>query len=297
MKLSLVFMTGREDPHLDWVVDGLNEQASKDDEIDLIVVDFYNRPILDLDRRLMFTTNIRTRVVPPMPNIWQGQYRVTRSDFWATSSCRNTAIVLAEHDYIAFLDDRCHLGPKWFETVRRYEAERISVLVGSYEKREDGDLTSHDHRRQMFPNGKIHCAPGWLYGCSFALPLEWALEVNGFEDGTNGLTGEDYLFGEMLANADHTLDFVPDMFVSQDRSHGNVTCKGIFTCMDKGVSPNDKSHAALARFGARSRTEFTPDLRALRALRAKQGSWFRFPVPDPTLEYRDWFDDEDIRTM
>ena len=64
--------------------------------------------------------------------------------------------------------------------------------------------------------------------------------------------------------------------------------------LDKGVSPNDKSHAALRRFGTQHRTEFTPDLRARRDLIARGEP---FPVPDPAHDWRDWYDGQPIRDM
>lgn len=305
MKLSVVFMTGRQDPKLEWVVNDLLDQVQPDDDIELLVIDFFGRNAYGLlgpttTRRVFEQSVLRTiNVQKPKPTVWQGDYRVTREHFWATANARNTALCLVAHDYVAFLDDRCHLGPMWLDTVRKYEAERTSVLVGTYVKYEDGELAADpkvavDHRIKIEPNGKRNCHNGWLYGCTFALPLEWALDVNGFEEGTDGLTGEDYIFGMMLSNRGHMLDFDPGMFVQQDRSKGNVTCKGIYRCMDKGVSPNDKSHAALYRFGARDRTEFTPDLRQLRTdvLSGKL-----FPTPDPQIEHRDWFDDQLIAEM
>jgi hypothetical protein len=114
--------------------------------------------------------------------------------------------------------------------------------------------------------------------------------VNGFEEGCDGLSGEDYIFGFMLENNGHRIDFVSSLFVSLERSsaHGNTYIR-----VDKGVSPNDKSHAALARFKTRKRTEFTPDLRIIREQLARGGS---FPIPDPLDDYRDWYDGVAIRS-
>lgn len=300
MKLTIVFMTGRRDPKLEWMLDSLASQTRDGDEISLIVVDVHARELVDLlpdahDHLAGCPGLQRVILVPPKPNAWQGAHRVTSRDWWATSNSRNTALALCTDDYVAFLDDRCHLGSKWLETVRLGHVHRNSVIVGSYDKIEGADRhLSSDHRRGLFPEGKINCGGGWLYGCTFALPLSWALEVNGFEEGCDGLTGEDYIFGLMLGNAGRRIDFVPDLFVLQDRTPGNETCKGLYASRDKGVSPNDKSHAALARFGTRARTEFTPDLALLRASIARGEP---FPVPDPTAEPRDWYDGQPIREM
>lgn len=310
MKLSICFMTGRLDPHLDWVLDALASQSRTDDQIEIIAIDALANQRALLTKRehviLDRAPHIRVSSMLPKPNIWQGPHRVTDRDWWATSNARNTFLCLARHDYVAFLDDRARLGPDWLVTVRVYERDRDAVCVGSYDKLE-GDpaapTRSTDHRRGLKPRGQHGCTGGWLYGCTFALPLSWALGVNGFEEGCDGLTGEDYLFGLMLGNAGRRLDFVPALYVEQDRTKGNESAKGEkgftghtygYACKDKGISPNDKSHAALDRFGKRARTEITPDLTQLRAL-VQSGQ--RWPVPDPVIDWRDWYDGELVRDM
>ena len=312
MRLSVCFLTGRQDPRLEWVIEDLERQAHGDDEITVIVIDALGRiahelvrePITDLEFARYGETVHRAsspvrRIVcaRPKPNIWQGPHRITRADWWATANARNTAIVLCPDEYLAFLDDRAHLGPRWLDVVRRGASERASVLAGSYDKIEDGRgdvMVASDHRRAIAPGGRVNCGGGWLYGCTFALPLEWALEVNGFEEGCDGLTGEDYIFGLMLGNRGRRVDFAPELYVRQDRASGNVTCKGLYACRDKGTAPHDKSHAALARFGRAPHTEFTPDLRELRRSVLGGGEW---PVPDRAYDYRDWFDGQLIREM
>ena len=286
MRLTVVYITGRKEPGLDWAVDALNRQLREGDKIHLIVVDTYARTLAQFG---VDTRKFRSAiVVPPKPNVWQGPHRVTSVDWWANSNARNTGIVLCKTDYIAFLDDRCRLGPRWLSTVRDAEKKRSSVVVGAYEKHEDGKVTV-DHRFQQCPGGKRDCGGGWLYGCTFALPLAWCLETNGFEEGCDGLSGEDYIFGFMLANNGHRIDFVPNLFVSLERSHahGNTYIRA-----DKGKSPADKSHAALDRFKQRKRTEFTPDLTELRGQISRGMPW---PIPDPRGDHRDWYDGELIR--
>lgn len=285
VKITLVYMTGRADPRLDWTMECLNDQLlHRRDEVELIVVDAHGRDAESIGYRpVPGVVLVETR---PKSNIWQGPNRVTGSDWWATANARNTAICLATNDYIVFMDDRTRLGPRWAEMVAVGYRERRSVLAGSYEKHEDGKVT-HDHRRGLNPHGKVNCGGGWLYGCCFAMPLEWALEVNGLEEGCDGLTGEDYIFGLMLENAGYRIDFEPGLYMIQDRSGG--TEHG-FKMTDKGVSPKDKSHAALDRFGKKKRTEFTPDLREIRRAGV-------FPMVDPQYEYRDWYDGQLIREL
>lgn len=327
MKLSIAYITGRSEPRLDWVFRDLANQVKPDDELELIVVDVCDRKIVELapalkddavaalpDRGVSSRSEIETvlcaltgcrdvRVVPPKPNIWQGAHRVTSRDWWAKSNASNTALCLARHDMIAFLDDRCELGPEWLSTIRAaVHPQSRFVIAGSYNKHETiaqqppatgvaGTITD-DHRRMKHPRGLRNCGGSWLYGCTFALPLAAALAVNGFEEGCDGLGAEDYIFGINLANAGYRIDFVPSLFVQQERSA--EFCTPTYWKTDKGVSPNDKSHAALKRFGSRARTEFTPSLVAIRELLAEGGTW---PVPDAKAEHRDWFDGQLISEM
>ncbi len=97
------------------------------------------------------------------------------------------------------------------------------------------------------------------------------------------------LAGLMLAQRKRRVDFRPELGVVQERSSG--TGHGLVRS-DKGVSPRDKSHAAIERFGKRTRTEFTPDLRALRE-RLAAGGGFPDVVTDP--EPVDWYDGRPLR--
>lgn len=295
MSFAIVYVTGRSDPRLDWLIDGLEAQATEQDEIELIVVDSRGRGAAKIGFRPIapICNLIETR---PKPCVWQGDQRVTDVDWWALSNARNTGIVLCEPDYVVFLDDRCRIGEQWVRAVRRGAQERTSVLAGAYDKREPGiggvgTRVTLDHRLLAKPEGLVNCGGGWLFGCAMALPLEWCLEVNGFEEGCDSLSGEDYIFGLMLANAGRRVDFVPDLRVHQDRMPGDG--HGMRRT-DKGVSPRDKSHAALERFGRRCRTEMTPDLRRMRADIESGGT---FPDVDRSADHRDWFDDQPIQDL
>jgi len=288
MRASIVYITGRAEPRLDWLIEDLETQAIPSDDLELIVVDARGRTAADIGYR---STPSITRLVEatPKPCVWQGAQRVTRQDWWAVSNARNTGIALATRDYLAFLDDRCHLRPTWLAALRKAERERVSAIAGSYTKQEDG-RTSIDHRLQRYPDGLRNCGGGWLYGCSMALPLPWLLEVNGFEEGCDGLSGEDYILGLMLSRLGRRIDFRPELGVDQERS---ASYRHDLVRRDKGVSPHDKSHAAVARFGVRAKTEFTPDLQVMRD-RIRSGLGF----PDvPREEHRDWYDGQPVQEM
>lgn len=291
MRITIAFITAREEPHLEWLCDGLERQQRSGDRIELIVVDALGRPASAIGYRPIKV--IRKLVeIKPKPTIWQGEHRITAHDFFANANARNTAIVLCSTDYICFLDDRCRLDPGWLDAVRRGERKRSAVLCGSYTKHWNGGI-SMDHRRESDPQGKKRCLPAWSYGCNLALPLEWALKVNGFEEGCDPVGVEDCVFGQMLGNAGYRLDFVSGMSVQQDRNDPHGYLHPVhFPRQDKGQPPNNKRRVLEDRFFARNRTEFTPDLMRLRAEIASGRS---FPVPDPSGDYRDWYDGSPIR--
>lgn len=292
--ISIVYITGRNRPMLDWALDGLELQAQPDDRIELIVVDALGRRAQDLTIRPTpgemdyIDQRIRLIVIPPKPTVWQGPSRVTACDWWAASNARNTGLVSAHADHIVFMDDRCKLGPKFLETAR--ENARSSsprVLAGAYSKRQDGRVTM-DHRRELHPAGKANCGGGWLFGCAVSIPTDWALEVNGYEEGCDGMSMEDVIFGLMLEHAGYPIDYSVTLEVEQERSA--EASKPGYRRTDKGTSPLDKSHEALERFGKRKRTEFTPDLRELKLATV-------WPVPPLDPPARDWFDGQLISEM
>lgn len=288
MKITIGYITAREQPQLNWLIDGLEQQARSGDKIELIVVDALGRPAKDIGFREIkaITKLIETR---PKPSLWQGPHRITAHDFFANANARNTAIVLCSTDYICFLDDRCRLDSGWLDQIRRGEKKRESVICGPYDKHEDWGV-SVDHRRQNAPQGKQNCGGGWCYGGNFALPLKWLLEVNGCEEGCDPVGLEDCVLGHMLENVGRRIDFIVEMSVRQDR--GGFVHPLNFPRQDKGLAPNDKSHALRDRFFPRKRTEFTPDLKELRKLVDKKK---KLPVPDPNGDHRDWYDGSSIR--
>jgi hypothetical protein len=293
MHLTIAYITGRAEPHVEWVLQGLARQREPADVIDFIVIDALgrSREILAGDRALAESAVQDLRVVATKPNIWQGRHRVTAVDWWAKSAAANTALCLARHDYVAFLDDCSRLGDHWLNAARVGCRERKSVLAGAYEKIEGGNRIP-DHRLKEYPGGRKDCGGGWLYGCSIALPLAWCLEVNGFEEGCDGMSSEDYIFGFMLANSGRRIDFTPSLFVSLERG----SQLNAYKREDKGPlnHESNKSNQAVRRFGKRKRTEFTPDLKDLRA-RIARGE--QFPIPDPNGDYRDWYDNVSIRGL
>jgi hypothetical protein len=283
--LSVVIPTVRKDPGIDRIVSDMSSQIRVGDRIEIIVVDALRRSAEDLadpaDDRIL------VRSVSPKPTPWQGPQRVTSDDWWAASSARNTGIALCRAGHVAFLDDRSELGPEWLDRVRSAAHEK-SIVAGSYDRRDGGSVAA-DHRRDKFPDGLRRCSGGWLYSGSFCSPLSWLLEVNGFEEGCDGSALEDCVLGHMLANRGAPIHFDARMHSVKSDARSGDRRHGFLVCRDPG-----RIQAIKRRFYSRRRTEFTPDLRAMRAAIA---SGMGFPDVDRSAPHLDWYDKTPLQAM
>lgn len=288
MQLTIATITARDEPHYEWLIDELAAQAESDDEIEVVVIDFHAREPSELMPGAACVPSIRRVMVhPPKPTPWQGAHRVTSRDLHAIANARNTALCLATFGYIAFLDDRVHIGKKWLDTVRRAEHERASAICGPCDRMVGMDIEI-DSRSAISPRGEVGCDGAWLYGGNFALPLAWALEVNGCEEGTDPTGGQDCVMGLMLANHGHRIDFDMAMGVVIDR---RLETKHPFQRIDED---GPRGRTIVERFAGLLRTEMTPNLDELRT-RIMLGE--RFPPHDRLATDLDWFSGEPIGKM
>lgn len=285
-----------------WLFDSLRLQIKPDDRIQIVVVD--SKKAFDEERDFTHLW-IGSVHVPPRPNVWQGKHRVTSKEWWAASCGRNTGICLAQHDWLAFLDDRCVLLPGWLDAIREAQAGNYAVF-GAYEKRTSvtveagvirnaGIVIGEDPRekyvRKFWHTPPPHKCPGeWSFGCNIACPLEWALAVNGFCETCDGAGFEDPFFGLFLANSGHETRYDLRMKMIEDRTPSELG--NPITKTDKGCTPLDKSHKIKERLEKRKTALHDIDLRQIRS-DVMRG----LPFPIPTGPTHDWFDGQPLSEM
>lgn len=208
MKFTIAYFTNRIEPKFEWFLDSLLNQIDETIDVDLIFID--NRVDEDGQSRIdmlksIVDGRIEYRHIAPKYNPWQGRGRKTLADFFAASNARNTAFIHARTDYILCVDDLSVLSPSYIENAK-HAVENKYLVLGSYKKLEEmvvenGVIKSHekehvDSRWSIgSDSGVVPATPNILYGCSFGLPVETAIKVNGFDEAFDGMGFEDCDFG------------------------------------------------------------------------------------------------------
>lgn len=242
--LSIVYITGRQDPRFEWFADSLHrELAGGYEGVEIIVVDYWADENGGSDgpdpvaRRTYFEARAHCPLihVPPKPTVWQGRHRVTKTNYFAAANARNTGVCLASDGWIAFADDLAVLMPGWMETIRRAQRENF-IALGAYRKfpglvvergvvrvpedpRRKTDLHGWDSRWENGSDDRPVPASGsWMYGCSVAMPLEALLAINGWDERADarGLGSEDYITGMILERHGYAFRYCRSMMTIEE---------------------------------------------------------------------------------
>lgn len=126
------------------------------------------------------------------------------------------------------------------------------------------------------------------------MPLEWALQINGFEEHCDGLGSEDYIMGMMLANNGYPVKFDPRIKIIEDRTPEEAG--PVMKRSSKERFPNDpidKGHRAIFCFGDQKRASHQWNLREIRE-RVLKGEPFPHHGGQPD---RDWYDGQPLAEM
>lgn len=303
--LCIAYVTNRRNPRLSWFIDSLNRQLEERQhaglDVQLVIISFYpDLPLPPMPPKLR-----RFRFLPVKPNVWNGPHRLTKSDCFAAAVSRNTALCAADSQFIAYVDDLSVLMPGWLNAVTSSMAQG-RITFGAYKKVKnlvvkDGLAVSYEEFPQGIDNrlshtngAPIQCSGQWLYGCSLVAPVEALLAVGGWpEDLTGALGFEDCLLGIALQNAGFSFWYDPNM-LTLESEEAHFEDKPFFKT-DKGVSPNDKSHAALRT--VKNGTKYFDNCveGGMRKVRADFLAGKPFPVMR-TPEH-DWFDGQSLREV
>lgn len=303
MTFTVAYITSRFEPEFHWLYDSVRRES----DCPVIVIAQENFPVNPPLENVAFHD--------PKPTVWSGPHRLTKQAWWSKSNSLNSAICLCRTDWLMFCDDRSVLMPGWFARVKAAMDGNYAVC-GKYEKTHDlivtggivksyvepvddkGNKTGKDTRAKYVRehwNGAspVICPGEWWFGCLNAMPLEWALQINGYEELMDGLSFEDVICGLMLKNNGFTIKYDSELALIEDRTPGKLGPAMRRTSKERFPhDKEDKGHKALARFGIRKRTEHHWDLRAIRdaVLRGE-------PFPPATHPTRDWFDNQAISEM
>lgn len=216
--LTIAYLTFRLHPRFEWFCASLARELRSTNTdataVQVIVIDgrlWYEGDHRRLGMLDACGNRFRFEHYAPKPSIWQGPTRLTSRDFFCAASVRNTALCYARGTHVAFVDDLSVLLPGW---LMKHQQAMVSgyVLAGTTCKNKniivdtDGSIRNFD----TFPPGqdsrigRLYEDPqpingDWLYGGTFSVPLERALQVNGQDEQCDTIGGEDYDFGVRLA--------------------------------------------------------------------------------------------------
>lgn len=283
--LTVVYITARKDPKLEWFTTALKAQGFHGK---LVVVDFWadgNDP----------------NRVPPKPTVWQGKHRLTKNDYFAAANARNTGLCLAPDGWIAYIDDLSWIGPRWLEAIQDGMRDNY-IVCGAYKKVHKLEIVENVPTYEEFQqgidsrwhqgrdDGPVPLNGNQMYGCSLAGPIEAFLSINGWDEDADltGMGGEDYICGMMLEKHGWKFRYDRRMLSLESEEHHHSDCHMKRVILKKAGAA-DASHAILnlvKKQRATAPNYFGPQgIRSLRQ-RCLNGS----PFPIAQIPQHSWYD-------
>lgn len=253
--LTIAYFTCRHDPKIQWFFNSLNRELKGDwSNIKIMIIDYYHQyepqEREDTFKSLYekYTSNVLH--ISPKPSPWQGIHRKTTKEYFAASSARNTAFAYCDTDYIVCIDDLTVLQEGWLDAVR-WGQENNKVIYGAYAKahgltcQEEGSYSYEnkplnlDSRFNQVKGKEPHRVAGsWLFGCSFGLPLNLAIQADGFDESCDGQGAEDYDFGIRLGRLTTEIYYCKKMFTYENEELHHVPGNQHFVRASKMITEN-----------------------------------------------------------
>jgi GT2 family glycosyltransferase len=260
--ITVIYVTHRVEPHFEWFVDSLAPQLD-DTDVEVLFVDGLHSAARGARLAELVAGRFPFRHVPAKPTPYNGPHRLTRREYLAAASARNTGIVYATKPYAVFVDDSAVVMPGWWTEV--CEAARDGyVVAGAYQKhwemvvdrgtlvRSRVDPSGIDTRWDLGgDSGTVPMGGAQLYGSSFGVPRELLLAVGGLDELCDTIGGEDYHLGVRLEWSGAPIRYNRRMLtIESEESHrGDI----VLLRIDKKLGP-DAYMARLREFGVTGRS-------------------------------------------
>lgn len=313
MSITIAYFTSRKDPKIEWFFHYIRKQMACDNShsiSQIIIIDYHaddfgrKEFILKHFSKELGFSEIDIVHLTPKPCVWQGKHRLTKEDYFAASNARNTAFALCKNDFIACVDDLSAFAPGWLSNVM-HAKEHGYIAMGAYKKvnnlqveidaslKFDENPKGIDSRWSDGGDGGIVPMEGArFFGCSFAMPIEAALRVNGFDEICDGQGAEDYDFGIRVERTGYKMFYNRNMLTYESEELHFAEGNKCFKRISKPTNYNGKvigsDHVLLNRVMKEDRTWTISNKYNLRELRNKTLSGQPFPIPtEPKTDWRD----------
>lgn len=304
--VSIAYMTNRKKCMWEWFVDSLWQQCNGEQLFQLIFIDYFAD---DMDRQQELKRIVNGRFEythkTPKPSVWQGKHRLTTKNYFCAANSRNTAVCYANRGQLAFVDDLSVLLPGWLDQVLHSSINRY-VMAGAYKKVleltvEEGSIKHYKEFGggidSRWGTGSIDgiqpCHPAHLFGCSFSVPIQAMLDVNGMDEINDGIGGEDYCLGIRLHRQQWRMFYNRNACTFEsEEMHG---LEAPMIRLDKRMGDTYSSNIVLNELISSKRIQARGNDFNLTELRQHILNGGEFTVPtEPTL---DWRDNEPLQNM
>lgn len=146
------------------------------------------------------------QLLAPKPTVWRGPNRLTNNDYWDKSNASNTGIVVANNEYLVFIDDSTIVDRNWFVNVRQamlmgvpfaggYKYLKPGAKISDTGQILEGIVDSDDYRLRKYTYTQPCTEPGEQFGGNMGLPAELAFRLEGYDEimsGSGGLEDSEF---------------------------------------------------------------------------------------------------------